>query len=328
MLSCLRLSPLLLWIYLSHAAAQPIRFRAPVACDFGRTCFIQYYVDADPGAGVLDYRCGRRTYNAHNGVDFRVPTLSAMREGVQVLAAAQGRVLRVRDGVADVSVRVLGREAVQGRECGNGIVIEHAHGFETQYCHLKRGSVRVRPGEEVEAGQPIGEIGLSGLTEYPHLHFTVLEHRHSVDPFSYGAPAGQCGQGQALWQQPYDSMLPYRSGEVINAGFADGPVTMESVEEGRAGAEALSLDSPAVVAFVRAIGLQQGDIQRLSVSDEQGRKLVERELPALDGDKAQFLVAAGLRRPAEGWSLKRLVASYKVLRGGRIVLEHTFEAKL
>src|SRR5687768_16104361 len=85
---------------LAGAQPTPPRLIFPVACEVGRTCEIQRYVDRQPGPGLLDYRCGRRTGENHNGVDIRLPDMRAQRRGVDVLAAAAGTVLRVRDGVA------------------------------------------------------------------------------------------------------------------------------------------------------------------------------------------------------------------------------------
>ena len=52
-------------------ADPPIRLALPVACQMGRTCFIQQYFDHDPGPGAKDYRCGVMTYDGHDGVDIR-----------------------------------------------------------------------------------------------------------------------------------------------------------------------------------------------------------------------------------------------------------------
>ena len=153
----------------------------PVDCVLGQTCEIQNYVDRDPGPGAKDYRCEERTYQDHKGVDIRVPSMAAQRAGVYVLAAAPGVIARLRDGVADVSVRSADASPVDGMECGNGVVIDHGEGWETQYCHLARNSLLVRQGEQVQAGQAIARIGLSGNTEYPHLHFTVRRDGQVVD---------------------------------------------------------------------------------------------------------------------------------------------------
>lgn len=62
-------------------------------------CFVENYVDHDPSDGWRDFRCGSRTYNGHRGTDFRIPSLVSQREGVELLAAAPGRIQRMRDGI-------------------------------------------------------------------------------------------------------------------------------------------------------------------------------------------------------------------------------------
>src|SRR4051794_18911303 len=153
--------------------AQEISFRLPIACEIGRTCFIQHYVDHDSTPEARDHQCGTLTYDGHDGIDFRVPTLAAQEAGVDVLAAADGKVQRTRDGLEDISITGRGRGSVANTECGNGAVIDHGDGWETQYCHMAKGSLAVKPGDPVKAGDRIGRVGLSGMTEFPHLHFTV-----------------------------------------------------------------------------------------------------------------------------------------------------------
>ena len=136
--------------------AEAIELRLPINCEIGVTCEVQNYVDLDPSSQARDYQCGSRTYNGHKGVDFRLPSLRAQRAGVNVLAAAQGRVLKVRDGVPDMSVRERGIGAVNDRECGNGVVVDHGEGWSTQYCHMAQGSLLVKPGDKVEASQDVG----------------------------------------------------------------------------------------------------------------------------------------------------------------------------
>ena len=238
------------------AAAQDIALRLPVACEIGRDCFIQHYVDRDPSPAVSDYQCGTLTYEDHNGTDIRIPTMAAQKAGVDVVAAADGKVLRVRDGVEDVSITGRGRESVANTECGNGAVVDHGNGWETQYCHMAKGSLAVKPGDAMKAGDRIGRIGLSGMTEFPHLHFTLRKDGKPVDPFAYGAPEKSCGGGKSLWEASLQRALAYQGGSVLNKGFATGPVTMDGIESGAAGQEIPTTRSPALVAYVRAIGLK------------------------------------------------------------------------
>jgi murein DD-endopeptidase MepM/ murein hydrolase activator NlpD len=110
---------------LRASAQQEFALARPINCEFGKTCFVQNYVDHDPSANALDFQCGHRTYDGHDGTDIRLPDLEIHKRGIEVLAAVVGRVARVGDGMDDVSVGVGGRNSVAGSECGNGVVIEH-----------------------------------------------------------------------------------------------------------------------------------------------------------------------------------------------------------
>ena len=77
-------------VAVSATAANPLLLDLPVACSVGETCFIQQYFDHDPGPGASDYTCGTMSYDGHDGVDIRLPTVAAMHKGVDVLAAAAG----------------------------------------------------------------------------------------------------------------------------------------------------------------------------------------------------------------------------------------------
>ena len=80
---------------------EPPRLQVPVDCRPGQDCFIHNYMDALPGPGARDHACGPLANDGHQGTDFRVRDLAEVTRGVVVLAAAEGRVLRVRDGLPD-----------------------------------------------------------------------------------------------------------------------------------------------------------------------------------------------------------------------------------
>ncbi len=56
---------------------------------------------------------------------------------------------------------------------GNIVVIAHENGEFSSYTHLKRGSIRVKVGDRVKAGARLGDVGQSGNSLKPHLHFDV-----------------------------------------------------------------------------------------------------------------------------------------------------------
>lgn len=324
-----RLLPLVALPLLIGAGGAAPKLILPIACKLGQNCAIQNYVDLDPSPAVSDFRCGGRTYDKHSGIDFRLTSMAEQRRGVAVLAAADGTVLRGRDGVADVSVRDAGKGAVANMECGNGVVIGHAGGLETQYCHMAKGSISVKPGQQVKAGTPIGKVGLSGNTEYPHLHFTVRLNGAVVEPFAAGVEAGQCKGGTSLWSPAAGLDGAYKAGEVLNAGFSAGPVTMAGLQE--SGANQLprpTRTGPALVAFVLAIGLQGGDVQRITLTGPDGAVLLDNRGQPLDRDKAQWMMFAGKKRPAAGWPAGRYVAHYIVMRSGKPVIEKRFSINI
>lgn len=308
------------------SAARPA-FAFPLACQIGRTCEVQHYVDRDPGPAVRDYKCGRRSYEGHNGVDIRILDMAAQRAGVAVLAAAPGRVARLRDGVADISIRAPGAPSVAGQECGNGVVIDHGNGWETQYCHVAKGSVRVKVGETVTAGAPLAKVGLSGDTEFPHLHFTVRRAGKVVDPFAPNmANPAACGAQQSLWTAAAARQMSYKAGAILNAGFAGAPVTMQDVEGG--GIAPPGAGSAYVVAYARAIELELGDALEIDLTGPGGTTLAHATTKPLDHDKAQYISFVGKKRPATGWAHGVYTAQIRVHRKGAVVLQRQVQATL
>ena len=154
------------------------------------------YVDLEPGAGVRDYRGGRRTYDRHQGTDFDVPNFRWMDRGFPVLAAADGAVTAAHDGEFDRNVACGFLDALAPP---NLVEVTHADGSRARYVHLRRGSVRVAVGQPVVTGQPLGVVGSSGCSTAPHLHFEVRSAAGEVlDPFR-----------ASLWLDPppYDAPL-------------------------------------------------------------------------------------------------------------------------
>ncbi len=309
------------------AQAAPPRLDLPIACVIGQTCEVQSYMDADPGPGAKDYRCGSRSYDTHGGIDIRINSLAAMRAGVPVLASAPGTVLRLRDGVPDVSVRGRPPGPIDSQECGNGVAIGHGDGWETQYCHMRQGSVRVKVGDTVKAGDAIGLVGLSGNTEFPHIHITVRQGTTTVDPFAYGAAAGSCGGGASLWSPEAAKALVYKPRIAFRVGFSGSADKVEEQVDSGVIVPA-NAQSPVLIAYVRAIGLKAGDVQSMSITAPGGQVLAQTPSAPVPRDQAQRLLFVGKPRPATGWPKGDYQAVYRVQQNGQTVLERRFSLKL
>jgi len=307
----------------------------PVRCTPGVECFVQNYVDHDPGPGWRDYACGHLAYDKHHGTDFRVRSLADMERGVDVLAAADGVVVATRDGEPDVDVRERGVENLRGRDAGNGVRIDHGGGWETQYSHLRRGSVRVHRGQRVSAGEVLGQIGLSGRTEFPHLDLVVRHHGVPVDPFAPATaePAGDasaaCAQGPApdsLWRPELRPALRYVPSGVLIAGFAGEKPDRRKAQQGGY-QQALRTASSALVFWVEVFGPQAGDVERFEIVDPEGKVVLRRELK-VDRDLAVRFTYAGRRRSDRPWEPGAYRGSYTLLRDGRVVAREEVSAPM
>ncbi|HWG75934.1 MAG TPA: M23 family metallopeptidase [Steroidobacteraceae bacterium] len=97
----------------------------------------------------------------HKGVDFAAPA------GTRVLAVAAGVVTWAgpREGY------------------GNLVEVAHGKGYSTRYAH--NSVILVKVGDEVQRGEPIAEVGSTGRSTGPHVHFEVLKGGVQVNPMSF-----------------------------------------------------------------------------------------------------------------------------------------------
>ncbi len=98
----------------------------------------------------------------HTGMDFTAPT------GTDIYATGDGVVQKV-----DYSQRGY----------GNHVVIDHGFGYATLYAHMH--SISVRPGQKVKRGSVIGQVGNTGMSVAPHLHYEVHKAGKQINPINY-----------------------------------------------------------------------------------------------------------------------------------------------
>jgi murein DD-endopeptidase MepM/ murein hydrolase activator NlpD len=173
-------------------ASADVSFRFPGSDAHRQYYYITAYRDlTGPGNGLKDWGCGTKTYDGHRGTDMGVGSFPGMDAGRDVVAAAAGIVTYVVDGHFD---RCTTGNCAGGGGFGNYVRVEHADGKVTYYGHLKKFSIVVANGDAVTCGQKLGQVGSSGNSTGPHLHFEPRINNVSDDPYS-----GPCGGPISWW---------------------------------------------------------------------------------------------------------------------------------
>jgi Peptidase family M23 len=268
----------------------------PLVCAIGKDCWVQQYPDHDAGPGSTDYTCGTATYDKHDGTDIRVrDTESEM----QVIASAEGVVKGIRNNMEDQLINATTLGAVKNVECGNGVVLAHPGGFETQYCHMRKGSVVVRAGQKVKRGETLGLVGYSGAAQFPHVHLSVRKAGQKIDPFS-GLLGQDCAAAdKSMWSSKAQAALSYQPMAVLDFGWSNGKVDSAALETGQFKRDPPAKDWPALVAYAWLINLQKGDEIKLTMITATGEPAVNTVI--LDRNKGQYVLFAGKKNTAP-WS--------------------------
>lgn len=282
----------------SAIAAKPgaPRLMLPAACTPGQDCWIVNQVDMNPAEDTAeDFTCGSKTYDGHEGTDFGLLDAAAMSRGTSVLAAAPGKVLRVRDAMPDTqpTPEEIEKMLAANQGCGNGVLIDHGQGWQTIYCHLKAGSVLVKPEMEVTAGQKLAEIGQSGAAEFPHLHFGLFHDNMTIDPFSGTLAEEGCGKIEgAMWDVGLS--IDYDPMTIFASGFVMGVPDFNKI---RADLTSPATTSPAIDALVYWVGLygmHKGDKIKLDILAPDGSVYATQSL-VQENDRARQYYYVGRR---------------------------------
>lgn len=324
-----------LWIFLSgekesnaavRLAALGPGLTAPIECSDPNNCVVQNHVDLSGPNGVSDPACGARSYNGHQGVDFRIRDIPMMMEGVDVVSAADGKVVRARDGEFDGAWAANRRDVVAANLCGNGVLVDHGEGFMTQYCQLRRDSISVKDGEWIKRGQKIGQVGMSGRAEFPHLHFQVMKEGKRIDPFTGRGIGEGCGQAVAqVWNTNVpDHWNPASGPFVFKGGFTDRQIALPLIDRGL---PLPTRESQAIVFYARSIWLKDGDLQEIQLEGPPGFEPVALKEEAVKGDKAQAFRFVGRPKTEEQLAAKEPFPAgvyrgrYRVKRGGDVIAD-------
>lgn len=254
------------------------QFAFPLDCTLGHDCWTVNYVDVDPSPDThKDFMCGAKTYEKHQGTDFALRSRLEMQSGVDVLAAMDGTVLRIRDGESDSIKTEEQYQAIReaNKDCGNGVLIDHGNGLQSFYCHLKLASIVVKAGQKVKEGEKIAQIGQSGFSEFPHLHFSIIWESGHVDPFTGLGMNEGCGQFKNnLWKDN----LKYAPFAVFDGGFRAGVPDFKTMPQGQINPQILAQDSPALVYWIGFYHAREGDKIDMVIYDPDGAVFSKRSV--------------------------------------------------
>ncbi len=300
----------------SPATAEPKpTLDLPIDCRIGEDCWLVNFVDRDPGPGRTDFRCGDLSYNAHKGTDIALASIAQMRRGVAVLAAAPGRVTRTRDGMGETDATTSSVD-LKGRDCGNGVVIDHGNGWRTQYCHMKAGSLSVAQGSQVARGQRIGDVGLSGRTEFPHVHIAVQMGETLIDPFTGDTQIAACDSTAkivGLWSEKTQKSLTYPGPQPFNIGFSDAVPDVEDVRAGTLQANTFSSESAAFVFWAESYSLLADDDVHLTLLGPDGDTVSDSRI-RIEKTLARYFRFVGRKKPTDGWPLGTYTGEIAITR--------------
>ena len=256
------------------------RLGLPIDCAIGEDCWVMNYVDLGPDDGKqTDHACLERTYDGHKGTDFAIADGLAMEQGVNVLATSDGVIKKVRDGEFDrwPTEEELTAAQEQRKECGNAVLIDHSEGFQTLYCHLKNGSLRVKPQDQVKQGDVIGQVGLSGYTRFPHLHFGVLKNGKILDPFTGLANSDECNKTkQRIWQK--EIVLDYQPLTIQGLGFSNTAPKLHDIEKSSNFNNSITINSEVLTFWTMLFGVQKNDKISIDIKDPNDKTYIKREI--------------------------------------------------
>ena len=97
----------------------------------------------------------------HDGIDISAP------RGTPIYAAADGQV---------TYSKVMGGY-------GRMVILDHKYGYQTRYGHMNK--ILIRHGQKVKRGDKIGEVGNSGISTAPHLHYEIRFNKEPINPSAY-----------------------------------------------------------------------------------------------------------------------------------------------
>ena len=148
--------------------AEPFRIPPPSYCSYEHPELGFRY--RSPLYGIITSKYGYRDHPIIEDASFHTGLDIAAKSGTTISAFADGTVI----------------ESGKNKTYGNYLLIEHKNGIRSFYGHNSR--LSVKKGQKVKLGQKVAEVGSTGMSTGPHLHFEVRKGTMRLDPSLYISP--------------------------------------------------------------------------------------------------------------------------------------------
>ena len=147
----------------------------------------------------------------------------------------------------------------------------------------------------MQLGDILGQVGMSGQSNFPHLHLSVSKYGNTIDLFRQ-EQAQTCSQmaGNGLWHQaPF-----YSATSLFTVGFSTAIPSFSAVKLGAARLTALAHNDAALVLYGYAFYTEAGDLIDLKVTCPEGISV--EHTTQIEKTQSQLFRAFGKRHPQKG----------------------------
>lgn len=148
--------------------AKPFKIPPPSSCSYEKKEIKFKYTS--PLRGVITSLFGYRDHPIMDDANFHTGLDIAAKSGSTIVSFADGKVI----------------DAGKNNTYGNYLLIEHSGGMRSFYGHNSK--LTVKKGQKVKLGQKIAEVGSTGMSTGPHLHFEIRSGNIRLDPSLYISP--------------------------------------------------------------------------------------------------------------------------------------------